>query len=271
MKISSNLNSKYPQKSQDGRIKYIDTILLSFEYCKFGSIFDCKLTDIIGCSDDIIEQVTITRTYFKQLMSAINSCHKAGIIHRDLKPGNLLIDSKFQLKVGDFGMCKILDIIDESDESVINDKTRKMGTRGWMAPEIVIGRKYNQSCDIFSAGVILFYLCFGTKPFGNASIQDKTYQLVIQQKFDQFWRLHNIATVTPKSPVSGTSKDYHNDLDVTLMSSNVVINDEKIGIELETKESSDNNDDIKIIEEMINEKTKSLKMDKLFKKSSLLS
>ena len=93
--------------------------------------------------------------------------------------------------MSDFGICKLLDIIDEPNPNAINDKIRRVGTRGFMAPEIVLGRKYDKSCDIFSAGVVLFYLLFAQKPFHNAHIDDKHYNLIIQQKFDSFWKLHH--------------------------------------------------------------------------------
>jgi serine/threonine protein kinase len=51
----------------------------------------------------------IARTYFQQLVSAVEHCHSHGVFHRDLKPENLLLDSNFALKVTDFGVCKISD------------------------------------------------------------------------------------------------------------------------------------------------------------------
>ena len=173
--------------------EYIDCMILELEYCRFGSIVDGKLIDIIhsdNFSGDDEMILTTIRTYFHQLTSALQTRHNKGIIHRDLKLQNLLIDSKFQLKVADFGICKLLDIIDESNTNAINDKIRRVGTRGFMAPEIVLGRQYDKLCDIFSASVVLFYLLFGQKPFNNASIDDKQYTLIIQQKFDSFWKLY---------------------------------------------------------------------------------
>jgi len=48
----------------------------------------------------------ITRYYFKQLISAIQCCHKNGIAHRDLKPENILFDKDFNLKLSDFGLAE---------------------------------------------------------------------------------------------------------------------------------------------------------------------
>ena len=212
---SYEMEAKYP-KEQDNETKehkqsakYIDCMVLELEYCQFGSIVDSKLIDIIHNSNKIQSSTksVIFRTYFRQLISALKTCHSKGIIHRDLKLGNLLIDSNYQLKVSDFGICKLLDIIDESNTGAVNDKIRRVGTRGFMAPEIILGRQYDKSCDIFSAGVVLFYLLFGKKPFSNASIDDKNYTLVVQQQFDSFWNLHKIVLSKYNKENSKSIKD----------------------------------------------------------------
>lgn len=95
-------------------------------------------------------------------MSAICYCHSNGIAHRDLKPENFLFLTKHDdspLKLIDFGLSK-------NFESAENMHT-KAGTPYYISPEVLKG-EYNESCDIWSAGVILYILLSGAPPFfGN--------------------------------------------------------------------------------------------------------
>jgi calcium-dependent protein kinase len=99
----------------------------------------------------------------KSLLSAISYCHERNIIHRDLKPENILFDNisgkdrNFEIKVIDFGAAVFLD-----PGQLYNDR---FGTVYYVAPEIVKGKGYNNKCDIWSMGVILFALLCGEVPF----------------------------------------------------------------------------------------------------------
>ena len=78
------------------------------------------------------------RHFFSQLMSGIGYLHSAGFTHRDLKPENLLLDDNFNLKIADFGFAELLD--GSNGTGMINGK---LGTAGYMAPEIHLGEAYN--------------------------------------------------------------------------------------------------------------------------------
>lgn len=92
------------------------------------------------------------------MLSAIAYCHSTSIVHRDLKPENLLLDSKNNntIKVIDFGT------------SARFDPTKKMkqtfGTAYYIAPEVLTS-EYNEKCDLWSIGVILYILLSGRPPF----------------------------------------------------------------------------------------------------------
>ncbi|KAM3192305.1 hypothetical protein ACQJBY_069501 [Aegilops geniculata] len=81
------------------------------------------------------------RKYFQQLIDAINYCHSKGVYHRDLKPENLLLDSRGNLKVSDFGLSSL-------SENVLSD-----------------GGYDGSAADIWSCGVILYVLMAGYLPF----------------------------------------------------------------------------------------------------------
>ncbi|OMJ66312.1 hypothetical protein SteCoe_36876 [Stentor coeruleus] len=122
------------------------------EIIKGGELFDY----IVG-TGNITENIAMG--FMKQILFAVNYCHKLGIVHRDLKPENLLLERKSSdgnLKVIDFGASTLF----EGDKVLKN----KYGTSYYIAPE-VLKRSYNEKCDIWSCGVIMFVLLSGRPPF----------------------------------------------------------------------------------------------------------
>ena len=98
----------------------------------------------------------------RQLLSAVAYCHDKGVIHRDLKPENILIEDSeekdkeyFHIKIIDFGTCEILKK---------KKLTEQIGTSFYIAPE-VLKNGYNEKCDLWSCGVILYILLCGSPPF----------------------------------------------------------------------------------------------------------
>lgn len=110
-------------------------------------------------------------------------CHRKGVCHRDLKPENFIMISKkdpFTLKIIDFGLSRTFQ---QGDSKVLKEKvdtnnskrrkTRailktKAGTPFYIAPEVLTGN-YNEKCDVWSAGVILYILFCGYPPFYGES------------------------------------------------------------------------------------------------------
>ena len=73
----------------------------------------------------------VARFYFKQLISALDHMYSKGYYHRDLKPGNLLMDEKFNLKLADFGVSRL---VGKGYGDDILSTT--VGTRSYMCPEL---------------------------------------------------------------------------------------------------------------------------------------
>ncbi|WOL13486.1 CBL-interacting serine/threonine-protein kinase 21 isoform X2 [Canna indica] len=103
------------------------------------------------------------RKYFQQLIDAMDYFHSRGVYHRDLKPENLLLDSRGDLKVSDFG----LSVLRRPGDLL----STACGSPSYVAPEVIIHRSYDgAAADIWSCGVILFELLAGFLPFEDRSL-----------------------------------------------------------------------------------------------------
>ena len=94
------------------------------------------------------------------LLSALEYAHGQGIVHRDIKPANLLIEKNGRAKLTDFGVARIQD----SSEATRTQGTM-VGTLKYMSPEQVQGRPVDARADIFAAGIVLYQLLTGKRPF----------------------------------------------------------------------------------------------------------
>lgn len=108
----------------------------------------------------------VARSYFQQLISAVDFCHSRGVYHRDLKPENLLLDEEGNLKVTDFGLSAFCDHL--RPDGLLHTTC---GTPAYVAPEIIGKKGYDGAkADIWSCGVILYVLLAGFLPFQDDNI-----------------------------------------------------------------------------------------------------
>ena len=102
-------------------------------------------------------------TWFAQLLDALAYAHELGVIHRDIKPANLLIGTRGECKIADFGIAQI-------DTGRLTAVGMMIGTPSYMSPEQYIGRDIDARSDLFSAAVVLYEMVTGRCPFvGNAA------------------------------------------------------------------------------------------------------
>lgn len=111
---------------------------------------------------------------FAQLVSAISYCHHTGIAHRDIKPDNILFDSRGRLKLADFGSAEWFGLNCES-----RTMSGIVGTPYYVAPEVLMGRDYNEKVDVWSAGVILYIMLSGVPPFFGET-PTETFEAVLR-------------------------------------------------------------------------------------------
>ncbi|MGK7223498.1 Stk1 family PASTA domain-containing Ser/Thr kinase [Kocuria flava] len=91
------------------------------------------------------------------LLDGLAAAHRAGLVHRDVKPENVLLDAGGRITVADFGLTRAAD--QHTGTGTV------LGTVGYAAPELVTGRRVDARSDVYAAGVVLFELLAGRRPF----------------------------------------------------------------------------------------------------------
>ena len=109
------------------------------------------------------------------LLSALDYAHRQNIVHRDIKPANLLIEANGRVKLTDFGVARIQDSGDAT-----RTQGSMVGTLKYMSPEQVQGQPIDSRADLFAAGIVLYQLLTGKRPFDGDSDFAIIQQIVAQ-------------------------------------------------------------------------------------------
>ncbi|XP_051115935.1 SNF1-related protein kinase catalytic subunit alpha KIN10-like [Andrographis paniculata] len=131
-------------------------IYVVMEYVTRGELFDYIVEKGRLQEDE-------ARRFFQQIIAGVEYCHRNMVVHRDLKPENLLLDSKGNVKIADFGLSNIM-----RDGHFLRTSC---GSPNYAAPEVVSGKLYaGPEVDVWSCGVILYALLCGALPFDDENI-----------------------------------------------------------------------------------------------------
>ena len=159
-------------------IETYNEVYIILEYCELGNLF-FYLSKI---NFDLKEEQIVT--YVHDISKAVYSMHNLGIIHRDLKLSNIALtkkNNKIEIRILDFGLSKILGPNQFCNEGY--------GTPGYAAPEVINRYNYSFEADIWSIGVICYFLCMKRLPFdylrnGNHELDMVQNTLLDDVKFD---------------------------------------------------------------------------------------
>ncbi|MEO7970770.1 MAG: protein kinase [bacterium] len=117
-----------------------------------------------------------------QTADALAAAHAQGIIHRDVKAGNVMVTSKGQVKVLDFGLAKLLDDEAARTSGIHHTELTEVGvpygTATYAAPEQARGDRVDSRADIFSMGVLLYEMLTGSWPFRGKTAVDVRHAVV---------------------------------------------------------------------------------------------
>lgn len=116
---------------------------------------------------------TLAQTFeiMLQLLAGLAACHRHGIVHRDVKPANVVQSPDGLLKLTDFGIARIV-----TDQTLSRAGT-VVGTPNYMSPEQIKGDSVDPRSDLFSAGVLLYELVTGKKPFDGPDVTSIMYNV----------------------------------------------------------------------------------------------
>jgi serine/threonine-protein kinase ULK/ATG1 len=180
--ILQSLNHKNIVKFID--FEYVNNnLFIIFEYC------DGDISEYIGK----IKNEQELKQLFKGVIDGISYLHSKNIIHRDIKPQNILIKDG-EPKICDFGFSAMI-----KDEFYLNNTI--CGTPLYMSPEVLNYRPYNMKSDIWSLGILFFFIAYGYHPFNPKSIDEYKRMLNHQIKYPSnfSWEfielLHNMLSI----------------------------------------------------------------------------
>ena len=177
------------------------TYYLIIEFCEGGDLYNFV-------NDNQLQEFQVIYIMY-QILCAMNYCHKMKIFHRDLKAANILIkknnEGLCRVKICDFGTSAIFKKGEKQKEII--------GTLCYMAPE-VLNEEYNEKCDLWSCGVIMYILLTKKIPFlgrdDDQTIEKilfKSYDVALINKYNKYTKdlLSKLLEKDPKKRISASS------------------------------------------------------------------
>ncbi len=135
-----------------------DYFYISFEYFQSKNLREIIRNNNLSKEDK--------RNLLIQLLEALHVAHKIKIIHRDIKPANILVNSRMQLKIVDFGLAFVL------NDNNLTHKSTIVGTPSYMSPEQIRGEALSPQTDLFATGTVTLELFTSSNPFLGKNINE---------------------------------------------------------------------------------------------------
>lgn len=137
----------------------------------------------------------------RSVLTGLGAAHNKGMVHRDIKPDNVLINGDHQVKLADFGLVRAASATQATSNQIV-------GTVSYLSPEQVTGDEITPASDVYSAGILLFELLTGTRPFEGDTQLAHAYARLDRDVPAPSSRIHGVpylfdelvATATARNP-----------------------------------------------------------------------
>mmetsp|Transcript_23080 Transcript_23080/g.40843 ORF Transcript_23080/g.40843 Transcript_23080/m.40843 type:complete len:333 (+) Transcript_23080:291-1289(+) len=152
-------------------VSYKESILVKenlhiiMEYCEGGDL----ASRIRKAKEHFDEKVILM--WFTQIALAIQFCHRNHIIHRDIKSQNIFLTGRGVVKLGDFGIARVLNGTHELATSIV-------GTPFSMSPEVCENKPYSKPSDIWAMGCVLYEMCMLKHAFDANNLLGLVWKIV---------------------------------------------------------------------------------------------
>jgi len=156
MKIVKNEIAMMKSSSHPNIVEYVNSYLNESSLWLIMEFMDC------GSLTEIVSKKRLSEPHIaficKEILCALTYVHSLDRIHRDIKSDNILLNSRGEVKLADFGYCAQLTDYSRMRNSVV-------GTPYWMAPELIRGQDYGTKVDLWSLGIACIEMAEGEPPF----------------------------------------------------------------------------------------------------------
>ena len=129
-----------------------------------------SLQELVGRENRTLPLSTTLRMV-QEIAEALHYAHSQGVVHRDIKPANILVTNDGRPKIADFGIAKL-------NQTELTSPGQVLGSPAFMAPEQLSEGAIDARSDLFSLGVILYYMLTGHRPFQGNSTTTVCFKLI---------------------------------------------------------------------------------------------
>lgn len=167
-----------------------DFVYLVLEYCERGDLYTFvqargmnKGMELVAEAGNISRKEYDAKVYMRQMFEGVAWMHSKGVAHRDLSLENLLLDKNNTIRIIDFGVSKMYDVVDAQGNRDWRTPAGRIGKTGYMSPEVFNGLGYDgTAADIWSCGVICFIMLIGAPPYELASNGDPRFKMIFTER-----------------------------------------------------------------------------------------
>ncbi|VDK31549.1 unnamed protein product [Gongylonema pulchrum] len=148
-------------------------LMIEMEYAEGGT-----LAQLLSSQESLLRESEIMRM-FEQMLSAVSYLHDNSVLHRDLKTANVFLTKDNNVKVGDFGISRMM-----STETQAQGAQTIVGTPYYISPEMCEGKPYNEKSDVWALGCILYEMACLQRAFEGTNLP-AVVNKIVKAQYDQ--------------------------------------------------------------------------------------